>query len=57
MGLRHREPQLVCGDGHVPVAAMGIAGYLLLAGLGFARQRFATFLAASPASSSPFGSP
>jgi vitamin-K-epoxide reductase (warfarin-sensitive) len=32
---------------NVPVADMGIAGYLLLAGLAFARQRFATFLAAS----------
>jgi len=29
---------------HVPVAAIGIAGYLLLGCLGFARQRFATFL-------------
>lgn len=33
--------------GPVPVAVIGIAGYLLLAGLGFARWRFATFLAAS----------
>lgn len=32
---------------NVPVADMGIAGYLLLAGLAFARQRFATFLASS----------
>jgi vitamin-K-epoxide reductase (warfarin-sensitive) len=32
---------------HVPVAAMGIAGYLLLGCLGLARQRFATFLVAS----------
>ena len=31
----------------IPVAAIGIAGYLLLAALGFARQRFATFLCAS----------
>ncbi len=30
---------------HVPVAAIGIAGYLLLAGLAFARQRFLLFLA------------
>jgi uncharacterized membrane protein len=30
---------------HVPVAAIGIAGYLALAGLAFARQRFLTFLA------------
>ena len=29
----------------VPVAVFGIAGYLLLGGLSFARQRFATFLA------------
>ncbi len=33
--------------GHVPVAVIGIAGYLLLACLGLARWRFATFLAAS----------
>lgn len=32
---------------HVPVAAIGIAGYLLLACLGFARLRFLTFLVAS----------
>jgi uncharacterized membrane protein len=31
----------------VPVAAIGIAGYLFLAGLSLARQRFATFLAAA----------
>jgi uncharacterized membrane protein len=31
----------------VPVAAIGIAGYLLLACLSLARQRFATFLCAS----------
>jgi uncharacterized membrane protein len=31
----------------VPVAVLGIAGYLLLGCLGFARQRFLTFLAAS----------
>ncbi len=30
---------------HVPVAAVGIAGYLLLAGLTFARWRFVTLLA------------
>ena len=30
---------------HVPVAAIGIAGYLLLAGLAFARQRYLLFLA------------
>ncbi len=30
----------------VPVAAIGIAGYLLLGCLSFARQRFATFLTA-----------
>jgi vitamin-K-epoxide reductase (warfarin-sensitive) len=30
----------------VPVAVLGIAGYLLLGGLSFARQRLATFLAA-----------
>jgi vitamin-K-epoxide reductase (warfarin-sensitive) len=33
--------------GPVPVAAIGIVGYLLLAGFGFARWRFATFLAAA----------
>jgi vitamin-K-epoxide reductase (warfarin-sensitive) len=33
--------------GRVPVAAIGIAGYLLMGVLAFARQRFATFLAAS----------
>ena len=32
---------------HVPVAILGIAGYLVLGCLGFARLRFATFLAAS----------
>jgi uncharacterized membrane protein len=32
---------------HIPVAAMGIVGYLLIGGLAFARQRFATFLAIS----------
>ena len=32
---------------HVPVAAIGIAGYLLLACLSLARQRLATFLAAA----------
>jgi vitamin-K-epoxide reductase (warfarin-sensitive) len=32
---------------HIPVAAIGIAGYLVLGGLSLARQRFATFLAAS----------
>jgi uncharacterized membrane protein len=32
---------------HVPVAVLGIAGYLLLGGLSLARQRFATFLVAS----------
>ncbi len=32
---------------HVPVAAIGIAGYLLIGCLSFARLRFATFLAAS----------
>jgi uncharacterized membrane protein len=31
---------------HVPVAVIGIAGYLLLGCLGLARQRFATFIAA-----------
>jgi vitamin-K-epoxide reductase (warfarin-sensitive) len=31
----------------IPVAAIGIAGYLLLGGLALARLRFATFLAAS----------
>ncbi len=30
----------------VPVAVIGIAGYLLLGCLGLARQRFATFIAA-----------
>ena len=30
---------------HVPVAAIGIVGYLVLAGLAFARQRFLLFLA------------
>ena len=30
---------------HVPVAAIGIAGYLLLAGLSLMRQRFLLFLA------------
>jgi vitamin-K-epoxide reductase (warfarin-sensitive) len=29
---------------HIPVAVFGIAGYLLLGCLGFARQRFATFI-------------
>jgi uncharacterized membrane protein len=33
--------------GPVPVAAIGILGYLLIGGLAFTRQRFATFLAAS----------
>jgi vitamin-K-epoxide reductase (warfarin-sensitive) len=32
---------------HIPVAIIGIAGYLLLGCLSLARQRFATFLAAS----------
>lgn len=32
---------------HVPVAAIGIAGYLILACLAFARLRFVTFLTAS----------
>jgi uncharacterized membrane protein len=31
---------------HMPVAAIGIAGYLVLAGLALARQRFLVFLAA-----------
>jgi uncharacterized membrane protein len=31
---------------HVPVAVIGIAGYLALAGLALARQRFLVFLAA-----------
>jgi len=31
----------------IPVAVIGIAGYLLLGGLSFARRRFLTFLAAS----------
>ena len=31
---------------HIPVAAIGIAGYLALAGLALARQRFLLFLAA-----------
>ena len=31
---------------NVPVAAIGIVGYLVLAGLGFARQQFLLFLAA-----------
>jgi uncharacterized membrane protein len=31
---------------HIPVAAIGIAGYLALAGLAFMRQRALTFLAA-----------
>ena len=31
---------------HIPVAAMGIAGYLALAGLALARQRFLVLLAA-----------
>jgi uncharacterized membrane protein len=31
--------------GHIPVAAIGIAGYLVLAGLALARQRFLLFLA------------
>jgi uncharacterized membrane protein len=30
----------------VPIAVIGIAGYLVLGGLGFARMRFATFLSA-----------
>ena len=32
--------------GHLPVAAIGIVGYLVLAGLAFGRQRFLVFLAA-----------
>ncbi len=32
--------------GHIPVAAIGIAGYLALAGLAFARRRFLLFLTA-----------
>jgi uncharacterized membrane protein len=32
---------------HIPVAAIGIAGYLLVGCLSLARQRFASFLAAS----------
>jgi len=32
--------------GHLPVAAIGIAGYLLLIGLSLLRQRFPLFLAA-----------
>lgn len=31
---------------HVPVAAIGIVGYLVLCGLAFARQRFLLFVAA-----------
>jgi uncharacterized membrane protein len=31
---------------HIPVAAIGIAGYLALAGLAFARRRFLLFLTA-----------
>ena len=31
---------------HIPVAAIGIAGYLALGGLALARQRFLAFLAA-----------
>jgi vitamin-K-epoxide reductase (warfarin-sensitive) len=31
--------------GHIPVAAIGIAGYLALAGLALARQRFLLFIA------------
>ena len=31
---------------HMPVAVIGIAGYLILAGLAFARRRFPLFLAA-----------
>lgn len=30
--------------GHVPIAVIGIAGYLLIAGLGLARWRFSTFI-------------
>jgi vitamin-K-epoxide reductase (warfarin-sensitive) len=33
--------------GRIPVAAIGIAGYLLIGLLAFTRHRFATFLAAS----------
>jgi vitamin-K-epoxide reductase (warfarin-sensitive) len=33
--------------GRVPVAALGIIGYLLIGGLALTRQRFATFLASS----------
>jgi vitamin-K-epoxide reductase (warfarin-sensitive) len=33
--------------GPIPVAAIGIAGYLLMGALAFVRQRFATFLCAS----------
>ena len=31
---------------HIPVAAIGIAGYLALAGLALARQRFLLFVGA-----------
>jgi vitamin-K-epoxide reductase (warfarin-sensitive) len=33
--------------GPIPVAAIGIVGYLVLAGFGFARWRFLTFLSAA----------
>jgi uncharacterized membrane protein len=33
--------------GRVPVAAIGILGYLVIGGLAFTRQRFLTFLSAS----------
>ena len=42
MGLRHRESQPVAEIEHIPVAAIGIAGYLVLAGLALARQRSTT---------------
>jgi vitamin-K-epoxide reductase (warfarin-sensitive) len=41
--VNHSSFSMIAG---VPVAILGIAGYLLLGGLSFARQRFATFLAA-----------
>ena len=40
VGLRHREPQPVLPKSmHIPVAAIGIAGYLAMAGLALARRR------------------
>jgi vitamin-K-epoxide reductase (warfarin-sensitive) len=46
-GIVNHSPFAVMG--HVPVAAIGIAGYLLLGVLALMRQRFVLFLAATAA--------